>query len=365
MENFDINQVGKRNGKIFGLPYEYENSKIIIQPIPWEVTVSYQTGTAKGPRAILEASPQLDFFDFLMPNAWEKGIFMFPIDKELFKLNKFLREQVEDYLLELETNNEEVAQKYEELIHQINKECKLLNNRIEQQALQILNDNKIPALVGGDHSTPLGNMKAVIQKYPEVSILHLDAHADLRPAYEGFTYSHASIMYNVLQETSIKKIVQVGVRDFCLQEYELTQSDHRVLTFYDKKLKELYFQGRPWGSIVLDIIKNLGHEVYVSLDVDVLQPSLCPDTGTPVPGGLTFDEVTYLMDTLVKAGKKIVGFDLVEVSPNKKNPINEIVGARLLYKLCVAAIASEANKPKIVKKKIIPVTNSEMENTKE
>ncbi|GIV44548.1 MAG: agmatinase [Bacteroidia bacterium] len=357
MENFDINQVGLKNGKIFGLPFEYENAKVIIQPIPWEVTVSYQSGTAKGPKAILEASPQLDFFDFLMPNAWEKGIFMLPIDKELYKLNKFLREQVEDYIASIENSSANAYEIYDELIEQINKECKLLNNRIEQQTLQILHDNKIPGLLGGDHSTPLGNIKAVIQKYPEVTILHIDAHADLRPAYEGFTYSHASIMYNVLEETSIKKIVQVGIRDFCHQEYELSQSDHRILTFYDKKLKELYFQGRPWGSIVLDIIKNLGHEVYISLDIDALQPYYCPDTGTPVPGGLSFDEVTYLIDSVVKSGKKIVGFDLVEVAPNKKNPINEIVGARLLYKLCVACIASEGNKPKIVKKK--PNSNTE------
>ncbi len=351
MENFDINQIGLKNGKIFGLPFEYKDSKVIIQPIPWEVTVSYQSGTSKGPKSILEASPQLDFFDFLMPNAWEKGIYMLPIDKEIFKLNKFLREKTEDYLLDLENNEENVLQNHEELIEQINKECKLINNRVEQQSLKILNDNKIPALIGGDHSTPLGNIKAVVQKYPEVSLLQIDAHADLRPAYEGFTYSHASIMYNVLQETEIKKLVQVGIRDFCQQEYELIQSDHRILTFYDKKLKELYFQGRPWGSIVLDIIKNLGHEVYISLDIDGLQPNYCPDTGTPVPGGLSFDEVTYLIDCIVKTGKKIVGFDLVEVAPNKKNPINEIVGARLLYKLCVACIASEGNKPKIVKKK--------------
>jgi agmatinase len=242
-----------------------------------------------------------------MPNAWEKGIFMLPIDKELYKLNKFLREQVEDYIASIENSSANAYEIYDELIEQINKECKLLNNRIEQQTLQILHDNKIPGLLGGDHSTPLGNIKAVIQKYPEVTILHIDAHADLRPAYEGFTYSHASIMYNVLEETSIKKIVQVGIRDFCHQEYELSQSDHRILTFYDKKLKELYFQGRPWGSIVLDIIKNLGHEVYISLDIDALQPYYCPDTGTPVPGGLSFDEVTYLIDSVVKSGKKIVG----------------------------------------------------------
>lgn len=361
MENFDINQIGIKNGKIFGLPFEYETSKIIIQPVPWEVTVSYQSGTAKGPKAILEASPQLDFFDFLLPNAWEKGIFMLPIHKETYKLNKFLREQVEDYLLELENNEENVSNNYEELIHQINKECKLLNNQIEQQALKILGDDKIPGLLGGDHSTSLGNIKAIVQKYPEVTVLQIDAHADLRPAYEGFTYSHASIMYNVLQETALKKLVQVGIRDFCHQEYELIESDQRIKTFYDKKLKELYFHGKPWASSVLEILKNLGHEVYISLDIDGLEPYCCPDTGTPVPGGFSFDEITFLIDAIVKAGKKIVGFDLVEVAPNKKNPINEIVGARLLYKLCVACIASENHKPKIVKKK----NSSEKTNSEE
>jgi len=361
MEGFDINQVGKKNGKIFGLHFEYENSKVILQAVPWEVTVSYQTGTSKGPKAILEASPQLDFFDFLMPNAWQKGIFMFPIDKELYKLNKFLREQVEDYILDLEKGETDTS-KYEEIVQQINKECALLNNQIEQQTLKILEDDKIPGLIGGDHSTCLGNMLGIIKKYPEVTVLQIDAHADLRPAYLGFTYSHASVMYNLLQESSLKKLVQVGIRDFCFQEYELIQSDHRIITYFDAKLKEMYFQGRPWASVVTDILKTLNHEVYITLDVDGLQPYLCSDTGTPVPGGLSFEEVTFLIDSIVKNGKKIVGFDIVETAPNKKNPINEIVAARLLYKLSVAAIASENHKPKIVKKKFSSSQTQESEN---
>ncbi len=345
MEKFDINQVGLRNGKIFGLPFEYEDSKVIIQPVPWEVTVSYRAGTSKGPQAVLEASPQLDFYDFLMPNAWQSGIYMLPIEKDIYKLNRKLREQVEEYIRELE--NQEPPNS--DFTHTIDQESFILNNLVENQANKILNDGKIPALLGGDHSTSLGNIRSIVNRYPDVTILQLDAHADLRPAYEGFAYSHASIMYNVLKETSINKIIQVGVRDFCQQEYEFSQSDHRILTFFDTKLKELYFKGRPWASIVIDIIKNLGHEVYVSLDIDVLQPHYCPDTGTPVPGGLSFNEVSFLIDAIVKAGKKMVGFDLVEVAPSKKNPINEIVGARLLYKLCVACIISEKNKPKTIK----------------
>lgn len=351
-EGFDINAVGQRNGKIFGLPFSYEESLVVIQPVTWEVTVSYQSGTAKAPKAILEASPQLDFYDFLLPDAWKKGIFMLPFSKDLYKLNRFLREQAEEYIHALENAEALDLKVHQTIIEQIQLECKLLNNTVEQQALSILNDGKVPGVLGGDHSTPLGNIKAALKYFPNSTLLQIDAHADLRPAYEGFQYSHASIMYNVLEETQLKKLVQVGIRDFCEQEYNyIQQSKGRIITFFDSNLQQQFFAGKAWMAVCEEIIKELGYEVYVSLDIDGLQPFYCPHTGTPVPGGLSFEQVCFLLDQIVKSGRKIVGFDLTEVVPNKKNPWNEIVGARMLYKLCVAAIASQNNLPRSSKNK--------------
>ena len=139
--------------------------------------------------------------------------------------------------------------------------------------------------VGGDHSVPLGLMRVMAERYPGVGVLHIDAHADLRKAYEGFTYSHASIMYNALQEApGIGALVQVGIRDFCDEELETARADKRVVQFPDHELAAAGFAGETWQQVCNRIVETLPKQVYVSFDIDGLSPGNCPHTGTPVPG---------------------------------------------------------------------------------
>jgi len=190
-------------------------------------------------------------------------------------------------------------------------------------------------LIGGDHSVSLGSIEAHLEKYPQMGVLQIDAHCDLREKFEDFTYSHASVMFNVLQETKLKKLVQVGVQGLCEEEYRRIQdSNGRIQTFFDSSLQESKHQGKSWNQICDDIIATLPIEIYISFDIDGLEPSLCPHTGTPVPGGLTYQEAIYLMKRIVNAGRKIVGFDLVEVTPGKDGDWDANVGAHLLYQLC-------------------------------
>ncbi|MDX5346515.1 MAG: arginase family protein, partial [Hymenobacteraceae bacterium] len=168
-----------------------------------------------------------------------------------------------------------------------------------------------------------------------------DAHADLRDAYEGFEFSHASIMFNALKVPQVKKLVQVGIRDICQAEAELVeQSNGRIITFYDQTLKENMYEGDSWKKQCKKIIAQLPQKVYISFDIDGLDPKLCPATGTPVPGGLEFHEAVFLVKQLVKSGREIIGFDLCEVAPGDSE-WNGNVGARLLFKLCNWMAASQ------------------------
>jgi agmatinase len=169
-------------------------------------------------------------------------------------------------------------------------------------------------------------------------ILHIDAHSDLRDAYEGFIHSHASIMHNALHIDAISRIVQVGIRDYSEEEVETIRgSGGRVKLFDYRGLARRRFGGESFSSIAEEIVSELPDQVYVSFDIDGLDPALCPGTGTPVPGGLLFEEALYLVERIPASGRRIVGLDLCEVSPGESE-WDANVGARVLYRLCCAAI---------------------------
>jgi agmatinase len=333
-KDFDPNGVGQV-GNLFGLPFSPDNAELVIIPVPWEVTVSYTAGTAEGPEAILYASPQLDLFDPDIPDAWKLGIAMLPISEEIKEESDKLRDIAEEYILWLEegqdeTDNEELKWTPDT----VNTKSAELNKWVKDQATSLLRNNKMVALLGGDHSTPLGLMQAFADKYAEFGILQIDAHADLRDAYEGFEFSHASIMFNALKIKNISKLVQVGIRDYAESEARIVNdSNGRIVTFYDKDIKEQQYEGTTWRSICDDVLEQLPQNVYISFDIDGLDPKLCPHTGTPVAGGFEFEQAMYLVKMLVKSGRKIIGFDLCEVAPGE-NEWDGNVGARVLYKLC-------------------------------
>lgn len=334
---FDADGVGVANGQYFGLPFTYEESRLVLFPVPWEVTVSYRAGTAKGPKAMLEASTQIDLYDNDNPNGWHAGIFTMKEKPSMYKRNNELRKKAATYIRSLEQGkNMELSSIPEE----INSACETMNDYVYAQGKKILGDNKIPALVGGDHSTPLGLMRALGEAHGGFGILQIDAHADLRDAYEGFTYSHASIMFNALQIDNVKKLVQVGIRDYCHAELQvMDNSNRRVVTYFNDEIKRAGYSGMTWADITSRIVEELPQKVYISFDIDGLHQVYCPDTGTPVPGGLEFEQAVHLINEVVNSGRTIIGFDLVEVAPGE-NEWNAIVGARMLYKMCNLALKS-------------------------
>lgn len=332
-KEFDPNAVGIK-GTLFGLPYDTDSADIVVIPIPWDVTASYGAGTSAGPAAILEASSQIDYELPDRPQAWKTRVAMAETPEVWQSLGKSLRAKAESYIQWLESGSEEgLKAPLARDLREINEQCEQLMTYVRQETQYWQNKGKKTIVLGGDHSTPLGHIEACAEKEGSIGILQIDAHADLRKAYQGFTYSHASIMYNALKLKTITKLVQVGVRDYCEEEMHHTEvAQGRIVTFFDQQLKEDAYQGKAWHEQCLEIVAQLPDKVYVSLDIDGLDPKLCPNTGTPVPGGFEIDQVYYLLKVLIASGRRIIGADLNEVSPGT-NEWDANVGARVLWRL--------------------------------
>ena len=334
MNRFDPNGAGVSNGNYFGLPYILEESDIVVVSVPWDVTTSYMPGTSRGPQAIIDASPQIELFDPEVEKAWSVKIATFPIDHNICRLNEKTRKVAEEVIGALERGipQEQTSDK----AAVVNAASEVMNGYVYGITSDLLSKGKKVALVGGEHSVPFGYIRALAEKYSTFGILHIDAHADLRKAYEGFEYSHASIMYNVLDKIpQVTGICQVAVRDFCEAEHRIMRDNGKVHAFTAAELDSLEFTGSCWDNIYDRIISSLPENVYISFDIDGLDPKLCPNTGTPVPGGLSYGKVSYLLSKLRRSGKNLIGFDLCEVAPGKNNEWDANVGARLLFKLCL------------------------------
>lgn len=339
---FDPNQAANPNNNIFGLPFSEEEAMLVLVPVPWEVTVSFGAGTSRAADHIFRASLQVDLFDPEIKDGWRSGFFMRPVDKKILLKSDYLRKEAELYIDFISKGNEVQSNKFMcKSLREINEGSLMLNEWVYEQTKGLMDKGKLVGLIGGDHSTPFGYFKAIAEKFGNFGILQIDAHLDLRIAYEDFKYSHASIMYNALTEIpQLTKLVQVGIRDYGEDEFKYVQDNHpRIATYFDKDIKERQFEGETWKSIVDEIIKQLPQQVYISFDIDGLDPKLCPNTGTPVAGGFEVDQVYYLFKKVLESGRKLIGFDLNEVGVGDGG-IDANTAARILFKLCNMMVKS-------------------------
>ncbi len=337
--DFDPNATAVHDG-IYGLPFDTKQAAQVIIPIPWEATVSYRTGTSKAPAAILEASKQVDLFDADVKDAWKFGLAMDEIPGDIAKLDRETQAKVQVYLSAYEAGAEGDAK----LLDQINANCEKMVSWVRSRAKHFLDQEKLVYSIGGDHSTPLGLIQELAAR-GTFGILHIDAHSDTRDAYQGFVNSHASIMFNVLKLKEVSKIIQVGIRDYCDEEEALAQgSAGRLRMFTDREIMSRLFDGESWRKVCDSIIADLPERVYLSVDIDGLDPQLCPSTGTPVPGGLQYEQTIYLVREVVRSGRKIIGLDLSEVAVGEDD-WDANVGARLLYRLANLTAQSNGLKP--------------------
>ena len=342
LSKFDPNSSGNPNYNIFGLPFTEEDARLVVLPVPWEVTVSYLAGTARAPERIKKASLHVDLFDPDVHDGWKQGFFLLEPDKKILFKSDYLRKESELFIDYISQGKHIDENRFMcKTLKEVNEGSAFLNAWVYDQTKTLLNKGKLVGLLGGDHSTPIGFYKAIAEKYDDFGILQIDAHCDLRKAYLQFTHSHASIMYNALNEIpQLTRLVQVGVRDYSQSEWDyICNSNSRVVTYFDKRIKERQFEGLSWQYLADEIINHLPQKVYISFDIDGLNRTLCPHTGTPVPGGFEAEQVFYLFRKIIESGRHLIGFDLCEVGISS-NEWDENVGARVLFKLCNLMVAS-------------------------
>ena len=340
---FDPNAPAQPGSGIFGLPHSESEAAVVLVPVPWEATTSYGGGAGEGPRAIREASRQVDLFDLDVEKPYAPGIHMLPEAESITSANAEGK-QLAARIIEHGGAGDEPELLI--ALARVNALSAQVNDWVQQQTTRLLANGKIVGIVGGDHSVPYGALKAVAAQHERYGVLHIDAHSDTRKAYEGFAHSHASIMFNAMTDISaITKLVQVGIRDVCEEEMSFVRSQgSRVRMFSDRELAKRKHAGEPFAKTVAAIANELPDDVWISFDIDGLDPRFCPHTGTPVPGGLDTTELVAIVRGVVQAGKRIVGFDLNEVAPNLEDPEDEWdgnVGARMLYKLIGFTLASQ------------------------
>lgn len=330
LPSFDPDAPAGLNSGIYGLPFTPEQAGVVILPVPFEATTSYGGGTSEGPSAVLEASRQVDLFDYETGRPYEAGIAMLPIPGEIERWNREAKDLAAPIIEAGGAHGGDLARNLER-VNQIGEE---VNRWVRAETDRLLDLGKLVAVLGGDHSVPFGSIQACAERHPGMGILHLDAHADLRDAYEGFVWSHASIFHNVMTKLpSVGKLVQVGVRDLGRAEHAMIAgSGGRIETVFDADIARRRDEGTPFAAIADEIVARLPREVYLSWDIDGLDPTLCPGTGTPVPGGLSWNEAISLLRALVRGGRTVVGLDLCEVAPGETE-WDANVGARLLYKM--------------------------------
>jgi agmatinase len=336
--DFDPDAAAGSGAGIYGLPFTPEESRVVVIPVPYEATTSYGGGTSDGPLAIFEASKQVDLFDRETGRPYEAGIAMLDIPKEIVRWNA----KAKALAAEVIEKGGAVDRATQKAAAEVNEISQSVNDWVYEQTRALLIAGKMPVVLGGDHSVPFGAMLAYAETHPNLGVLHLDAHADLREAYEGFIWSHASIFHNVVTKIGgVDRLVQVGVRDLSNAESAMIDaSEGRIVTFFDSDLATRKEEGATWAEIADEIVAALPQDVYLSWDIDGLDPTLCPSTGTPVPGGLSWNEAIGLLRALRRNGKRIVGLDLCEVSPGGTE-WDANVGARLLYKMIGFALLTQ------------------------
>ena len=316
-----------------------DEAQLVVVSAPWSVTADFGKGSAYAPDAIIDASARGGVYDAISHLSLEGKIATAEIDYNIQELSGQLGREAERVASHIEDNGELVGDKMLARVARINSGFEEMQSSIYAQVLRHAKAGKRIAVIGGDHSVAFGAVKALAEQHEDMGILAIDAHADLRQSTSPYRYSHDSIMRNVVEEIpAISKVVEVGVRDVVSEEMEFASANPKVEIFFAEELAARMFEGSCWQALCDEICSKLPQKVYISLDIDALKIEFCHNTNFPVPGGLNFNEVVYLIDRVVATGHQIVGFDITEVVPNIDNTMDSTVATRLLSKMAITTL---------------------------
>ncbi len=269
-----------------GIPVEYavyDTSKIVILPVPYDVTSTWGKGADKGPDAFLEASENMELYDI-------------ETDSEVYKHGIWLANQLE-----------------------LNENPAIMTESVKIITDKYFKEKKLFTMIGGEHSISIGAIMAASENFPDLSVLQLDAHADLRPEYDGSEFNHACAMHWASKNTNL---VQVGIRS-------MDESENKHINKARFFSAEYIAKNRGWQK---QVVNKLTENVYLSIDLDCFDPAVMPSTGTPVPGGMEWYSTLELLKTVAQ-NKNIIGFDIVELAPDNNNKAPDFLAANLYYKI--------------------------------
>ncbi|MEM7755237.1 MAG: arginase family protein [Planctomycetota bacterium] len=321
-----------------------ENARVVLIPVPFDATCSSRPGARHGPRAIVEGSVFLDVCDAVFGRFDGFGVHLEEAPGWVESISNETRSLVEPLLAR------GAGPEDRDRVLGIDAACAEVQDHVYARCRAALDEGAVPGVVGGEHGVSFGAIRASADEGP-VGVLHIDAHFDLRERYLGVEYSHASVMRNVIDRLpTVERLVSVGIRDWSPEEQGLVERvSPRIAWLRDDDIARRTLSGEPWSAVCDEVVALLPDRVYVSFDIDGLEPGLCPNTGTPVPGGLTFGQASVLLETLAASGKTVIGFDLVEVAPRPgidlvaERTLDGVVGARVLQKLVGCAVRSQTS----------------------
>lgn len=263
---------------------QYETAKIVLIPVPYDGTSTWLKGADKGPDAFLDAADNMEIYDI-------------ETQCEPYKIGVYLDEPVDE-----------------------NSSPEAMTDAVQQRVAQYLNDHKFVTLFGGEHSISIGSIRAFGDKFKDLTVLQLDAHTDLRPEYNGSKYNHACAVFEANEK---HHLVQVGIRSMDVEEVQYLKREN---VFFAHEIAE----NANW---IEDVYNNLGdNPIYITIDLDAFDPSICPSTGTPEPGGLEWYPTLKLLKKVIQT-KNVVGFDIVELMPNENEKSSDFLAAKLYYKM--------------------------------
>jgi agmatinase len=333
VSDFDLDETWKTQS-IFGLP-THPNPKIEILPIPWDTCAPFERGTRHAPKAIQIASTQLALYDLEYGAFWKEGIFMHDVESRYMHLSEHMKSLLQT-CISSDEENVPISKQIDTIVEEF-------QDDIYQKSKTLLAEEKIVGVLGGEHSSSYGLIRASSELFSDgnFGVVHINAHLCFQNDGGRIRNSRSSIFWHVSKLQHVQKIVGLGIRDVEEQEVLYANSlGTRHRTYYDHELSRRLLSGESWLSIVNECIQHLPPNIHISIDIDGLDPFLCPNTRSPVPGGLSFQQLQALLFRLSQS-RNIVSFDLCEVAPDPQNEWDANVGARVLYKLCGAAMASQ------------------------
>lgn len=329
----------------FRLPTPPSKADLVLVSVPWGVTLTSGNGTLYTPDAIIESSARVCRYDVASGTTIKGRVATADVDYDIQELAQHLNSDAKHLFQRLSSGGTIDGDYYRRKKNRIEAGFAEMHERVYGQVVSYVRQGKTIGIVGGDHSVSFGAVRALAERNDGLGILYLDSHCDLKSRFDILKYSPRSIAGSILKEIpGIHSMTQVGVCEATRSEFEIASSEPRLTIFTRGNVTERTGNGERWADICNEITATLPEKVYISLDVDVFESGSFPNVVYPVPGGMRFEDMMFLLRTVATSGREIVGFDVTEIVPAAENSIDAVNGAYLIARLAAMALESRSSR---------------------